>query len=417
MSAVTHRRLLIATSALAITGCLAAVVPDLPADATTPTSIALGGGAYASTAAVGTLAQSGKTANLPMCTTAATYSGHNNVAALDLGQVGRVGAATTTVAATTSGTKRTSTVTAQTAGTSLLGGLVSASAITSKSVAWKDSSGTHLAGSSTITGLRIAGLPVTVTSKPNQVITVPGVATVTLNAQGSANSYGSHAITTVGLRVVLLSGNRLHLPTGTVVVSVANASIHDATIRQAYGTAFASEVGILARATSGRTAAVYLPCGGTSGSVITNHTASVQVPGVLSVGAMSSSGQSTESTKSGIVATTSSQAAGVKVLNGLVSIDAVTAKATATRNPSTLVTSSSGTHVVGLKINGKSVVVSTKENSKVDIAGVGTLWVNRVVRSGTQIQVFGVQLQLTKAYAGRPVGTYVSIASARSGIV
>ncbi len=415
MSVSPARRMLLATSALALTGGLATVAPVVQA-ATPTTSTALGGGAYASTATFGTLVKSGKTADLPMCTIAPSYSGSNNVAAVKLGRVGSVGAATTTVRATTSGSTRTSTVTAKTAATNLLGGLVRASAITSTSVAWKDSSGSHLKGSSVIAGLRISGLPVVVSSKPNQVITLVGVGTVTLNAQTVHNRYGAHSITTTAMKVSLLAKNRLGLPSGTVVVSSANASVHDATVRRAYGTAFSTEFGVAGRAGSGRTAAVYLPCGGTSGSVITNHTARVDLPGVLKVGAMSSTGQSTESARSGIVATTRSQAAGVTLLGGVVRVDAVTAKATATRNPSKLVTSAAGTRVNGLKIRGKSVSVNVKENTRINIAGLGTLWLDRVVRSGSQIQVYGVQLHLTSAYSGHPAGTYLTIASARAGI-
>ena len=175
-----------------------------------------------------------------------------------------------------------------------------------------------------------------------------------------------------------------------MVVSSANASVHDATVRRAYGTAFSTEFGVAGRAGSGRTAAVYLPCGGTSGSVITNHTARVDLPGVLKVGAMSSTGQSTESARSGIVATTRSQAASrlAACSARMVRVDAVTAKATATRNPSKLVTSAAGTPVNRLKIRGKSVSINLKENTRINIAGLGTLWLDRVVRSGSQIQVY-----------------------------
>jgi hypothetical protein len=74
-------------------------------------------------------------------------------------------------------------------------------------------------GSSLITNLRINNQGVTVTGQPNQVVGIPGVATVIINEQISSVGSGGASMTTNALHVILLG------EVAAVVVSHAEASV------------------------------------------------------------------------------------------------------------------------------------------------------------------------------------------------
>ncbi|SDS37695.1 hypothetical protein SAMN04488543_1615 [Friedmanniella luteola] len=399
--------------AAALAAAAVTLTTALPAQAATFN--AFGGSAYASTAKVGTLVNSDKTSYVPLCTLKAPTSATDNTAKLSLGLVGSVGAATTKVSSAKTTSTKTSLTTTKVATTSLLTGLVQARAITSTATVKRTSTGYTRSGASVFSGLKIGGRTITATPKPNTKVELPGVATVLLNAQSSSYSSGGHNAATTALKVTLLPGNRLGLPVGTVVVGVSNASLHTTTHARPYGTAFGTQLDAAGIVGSGRTAAVHLPCGGTSGKSRTNGVASVHVPGLLEVGAVKSTGRSTDTSTSTVAATTAALAR-VDLLNGVVTLDSVDVTATATRKGKAVVTSSSGTEVAGLKINGRAVSVSGKENTKINIAGVGTLHLRRVVKSAISTTVYGAQLVLSTDKAGLKKGTTLTVGYAKAGV-
>jgi hypothetical protein len=77
---------------------------------------------------------------------------------------------------------------------------------------------------------------------------------------------------------------------------------------------------------------------------------------------------------------------------------------------------SNGTTITGLTINGRPISVSTKENTRIDIAGIGTLWFKKTVRSGTQIQVSGIRLEVLVAQTGVKAGSVITIGQANAGV-
>ncbi|GAA1853595.1 choice-of-anchor P family protein [Microlunatus capsulatus] len=412
MSSLSTRGL----GAAATVALTAAAVLGLPtsAPAATTTASAAGGSAYGSTVKVGNLVDSGRTSYVPLCTTR-VGSAANNTARVDLGLLGHIGAATTKVVSTDARGTRAATATSTTAGTSLLGGLVSVSSITSTAGVSKDARGYHSTGSSVLVGLRVAGRSVTAKPAPGTSITIPGVATVLLNQQSARTSAGAHNQGVTALRVTLLPGNTLGLPTGTVVVGAANASLAAPTRHRPYGSAFGTEANVAGLVGSGRTASSVLPCGGSGGVTRTNKVASVTAPGLVRVGAVTSSAKSTD-TASATTATTAAKVAGISLLGGVVEVDAVTAQANAKRTATGVARTSTGTQVVGLKINGRARTVSTKENTTIDIAGVGTLTLHKTARTATSITVDALQLRLTTARAGLPVGAVVTLGHAGAGV-
>lgn len=408
----SRRRLLVATGTSTVALALAVTAP---ASALASTHTAFGGSAYGSTVAVGSLATSGTTSYTTLCTTRTGEVARNNTAAVDRPGVAHIGAATTTVSSVKGTSSVSSVSTSRTGATSLLGGLVRASALTSSAKVTRTSTSTyHRTGSAVFTGLRVAGVAVKAKPGANDTITIPHIATVRLNGQYAATTAGSHTLTVTALRVTLLKGNPLDLPVGTIVVGVAAADLHAPTHRLPAGIAFGTRVDAGGVVTSGATAAVGLPCGGSS-TARTNHVGAVDVPAAVHAGAVTTSVKSSDSaTKT--VSATSATIAGVRLLGGVVTVDAVTVAATTTRTSSAVTRSSAGTSIVGLNINGVPQTVGSAENSTVHIAGVGTLVLHGTVRTSSGLQVYGLQLNLDTAVGGLTRGTILTVAAARSSV-
>lgn len=398
--------------AAALAAAAVTITTALPAQAATFN--AFGGSAYASTAKVGTLVNSGKTSYVPMCTLKAPTAATNNTAKLNLGRVGSVGAATTRVSSAKTSSTKTSLTTTKVAPTSLLTGLIQVRAITSTASVKRTSNGYTKSGASVFTDLKIGTKTITARPKPNTKVELPGVATVVLNARSTSYSYGGHNAGTTAMKVTLLQGNILDLPVGTIVIGVSKASLHTTTHARPYGSAFGTQLDVAGIVGSGKTAAVYLPCGGTSGKTRTNAVASANARG-LKVGAVKSTSKSTDTATATVAATTASLAK-VNLLNGVVTLGTVNVAATATRKGTTVALSSAGTKVAGLRINGKAVSVSAKENTKINIVGVGTLHLRRVTKTTVSTTVFGAQLVLSTDQAGLKKGTTLTVGYAKAGV-
>lgn len=407
-----------ATAACAATlsiGALAAGATS--ATAATPTYRAFGGGAYGSTASVGTV-RSGATAAVPLCTTKIGASNSDTTAAVTLPRIGTIGAVSTNVHSTgTIGATIASIATTSTASTTLLGGLVSASAIGTRStVSHSAAAGYATKGGATFTGLRIGGTPIATRPSIDQTVNLPGVGKVVLNHQSRDTRYGGLSLTVTAMRVYLIAGNSLGLPAGSVVVGHAQASLHLPTRHLAYGNAYGTTAQVGTTVTSGRTAPVYLPCGGSNGVTQTNTTASASQAGVLSTGVISSSSRSAD-TATSTTARTHSHISNVSLLGGAVKLSGVTAQSTATRTSSGISLTSAGTTVTGLTIRGQARSVTVRPNTKISIPGIGTLYLDRVVLTGQSIRVRAVELTLTQAYGKASNGTVITVGNTLAGVV
>lgn len=412
MTRSTRRPLALLTSA-SLAGALALGVPSTAEAAVRPI---FAGSAYGSTASVGSLATSGRTSAVSLCTAAVPSVKTATAAAVLVPGVVRVGAVTTRVASSKSTSGVASTTTTSTGSISMLSSLITASAVTTTAKSKRNINGTYtLSGSSLLEGLRIAGRAVDTTPGKNTDITIKGVATVRLNAQSTSTADGAQAQNVTALRVTLLPNNTLKLPAGTIVVGSASASLARPVNFQAYGSAYGTQVNVGSTVTSGPTAAVGLPCGGSNGATRTNNTAAVNLGPVLKVGATQTTAKSTD-TATNTVSTTTATTGAVNLLGGIVTLDAVTAKASTTRKGATVTSSTSGTQVVGLKIRGVSRTVSSAENSSVDIAGVGTLHLRRAVRTSTGVTVYAAQLTLSTAQLGLAAGTTLNVGVAQAGV-
>lgn len=419
MSTTPRARSSVAVAATAVCaatlsiGALAAGATS--ATAATPTYRAFGGGAYGSTASVGAV-RSGATASVPLCTTAIGVSTSDKTAAVTLPRIGTIGAVSTNVRSTgTIGATVASIASTSTASTTLLGGMVGASAISTRSTVSHSAVGYATKGSSTFTGLRIGGTLIATHPRIDQTVTLPGVGKVVLNHQSRDSRYGALSLTVTAMRVNLIAGNSLGLPAGSIVVGHAQASLHLPTRHLAYGNAYGTTAQVGTAVTSGRTAPVYLPCGGSNGVTQTNTTASAAQPGVFAVGLVSSSSRSAD-TATSTTARTHSHISNVSLLGGAVKLTGVTAQSTATRTSSGISLTSAGTTVTGLTIRGQARSVTVRPNTKISIAGIGTLYLDRVILTGQSIRVHAVELTLTQAYGKAANGTVITIGNTRAGV-
>lgn len=406
------RRGLAAISSLAIAGTIAIA---LPTSADAAASRAYGGSSYGISAKFGNLISVGRTANQPLCTTASNVTRSNNTAAVNLAPLGTVGAQVTKVQSKKVGTTQSSITTSSTAGLNLLSGLITADAIVAKATVTLNSSGYSQKGETTFVNLKVGTVNVPVRPAPNTTINLPlGIGQVIVNQQGTLNQFGLHSQGVNGLVVIL--NNTAPVPAGKLVVSYALASLHSPAFRRAYGVAYATKLQVGSVIQSGASAAVHLPCGGSSGVTRTNNLAGVNLPGILTVGAGTTTAKSTDSAAS-TNARTTAQIGAVNLLSGVVTADAVKAVSSTTRKGSSLSRSSAGTSIVDLRINGNPVGITVGPNTKVNIAGVGTLYLQRSIWDKDGLQVIALQLVLGSPQGSLPAGAVLTAGYAQSGVV
>lgn len=415
MSSFPLRRPFVVAAALALVGSVALTAQ---ASAAPTERYAHSGGGYGSSAKLGSLVSSGQTSRVTLCTLKSVTHA-NEAAAVNLGVAGTVGAVTTSITGSdASGTAQTVSTT-KTGAVTLLAGLITADAITTEAIVKHTSAGYQTSGNTKIANLKIAGVKISATPAKNTEVQLPaGIGAVTLNRQVTSSSLGQHRLLISALSIRLNQGKILGLPAGSIYIGHADAALGDPVFNRVSGRAFASKATLVGGVIkSGETALTTLPCAGvTNGKTLRNTTAKVLVPGVVGVAAAGSSVVSSDSSTR-TAARTGATTGAVSMLNGTVKLDAITVKAAAVQEAGKPIDlSSAGTTVADLQINGKPVTVNVKENTKINIAGVGTLWLNKTVRSTTAISVYGLRLELLNDTAGLKAGAVIIVGYANAGV-
>ena len=406
----TARRTMAA--ALAVGTALAVGVAADSASATAATKLTMYGGyGYGTSAHVGSYVASGRTAVSTLCTSASGVARSNHTAATTIPKVGKVGAVTTRLSTHRTDSGPVSLATTRTAGLSLFG-MIHASAVTTTARVARTADGIMRTGSTSIIGLTISGH----SSPPahpsvDQRVTIPGVASIVFNHHATSDGLGSYRMTVVGLTVTIPRGNSLHLPAGRIVIGRGAASLHRQTYANPRGYAFGTSVDAAKLAGSGRTAAVYLPCGGTGGKTTRNHLASGHVPNVLRTGADSSTGYSRD-TATSTIASTGNTLAKIALFGGALKARAVTVHARSARDDSGAVNRNNAVSVVGLTVNGKHRAGNVPANTKLAVPGLGTLWIHRVITTPTGVIVRGLDLVLGVTKNGLKRGTELIVGAA-----
>ncbi len=415
-------------SHVALMGALALTLagPVSPAlAATTPAQVTTGfsGTAYGSYIfnADKTLT-SGPTASSSIsCTGATGKTSSNTAAALTVPAVGNVGAASTSVKSLLTATGKRIESKSTINGTNLLGGLITAGAITSESSADKNTAGAFAGtNKTTIADLKVLGVAVGANPGANTVLdlTVPlvgSVGKITLNGQEKKLVTGGYQVSTTALRVEVLKTGLPGLKVGTDIrLGVSTANLTAPQSGYLSGTGFSTRA-LLASGliNSSPTALAYVGCSGGAGSA---NLAGANIPGLATVGATSTktSGVLTPQPKS----TVTNTIAGINVLNGLIQADGIKAETSATRAAgATTATLTDTSTFTNLRIAGLPAInASVAPNTVVQVAGLGQVTLHKVSKSSSAIIVTMIDVVLSQPIGALPTGSRLQIGYSSTGV-
>jgi hypothetical protein len=329
--------------------------------------------------------------------------------------------ATGTVSTSASTTQASGMVTSKTTATiqrvNLLLGMVKADAITADSATTYTSSGfqTSAAGSGFV-NLVVAGHAESGTPPANTTVPLPGIGYVILNQQTVSSS--GQALTVNMIHIVITVSSPLGASGANIVVSHASSDLEGPIQAIVDGHAYGTSAAVSPVIKSGPSAEVWVPCQGTGGTVHTNSTVGVAIPGVLSSGTVSNTSEGTVSNQDGSAQTTSS----VESLNlggGMVTADAIHASARASdTNGGKPTFSSTGSSFLNLVVNGQAESSPVPPNTMIPIPNVGTLWLDRIIQTHTSIEVRMIELIVTAPNnpLGLTVGLDVRVAVAEASV-
>ncbi|KNH23200.1 hypothetical protein ACU18_00145 [Arthrobacter sp. ZBG10] len=365
---------------------------------------------------------SGPTASSTISCTAATgKTSSNNVAATNVPLVGSVGAAQTNIKTLLTATGKRTEANSTIAGATLLGGLISAGTITSKSTADKSTTGAYSGtNETTIADLKVLGIAVKASPAPNTVIDLKdpllgSLGKVTLNGQEKRLVNGTYQVATTAIRVQILKAGLPGLNIGTDIrLGVSAAKLTPPQAGYFTGNGFSTKASLLSGLVkSGATAYAEVKCaGGTS----TANVAGASIPGVLTAGAATTNTNATLTPAPKV--TVINTLAGLNVLGGLITADAIKAETSASRaTAGGTVTLTDTSTFTNLKIKGlASINASVAPNTVVQVAGLGKVTLHKVFKSSSSVAVVMVEIVLEQALGALPTGSKIQIGSASSGV-
>jgi hypothetical protein len=374
---------------------------------------ATSGQAFGARLKSGSIVQSGDSALTTVGCGVDHVTRRNATAHSDLQQAGVVtGVSTQSQTTRTEAGPRTVT-TAHTTGSSLLGGLIHFGDLKSIATARSDEQ-SPTSATTRFYGLSIGGKSAANDPKPNTTYRLPGLAKVTLNAQHTTDVEGSNRISVNGLDLKMLKNSKFGNKGTHVVIGHATAVLHELTGTPLTGASSGSEVTSNGVVTSNPTYETKLPCGSGDQRVTHHQGAGLHLSKVANSGTVrtSAGGRRGSSPTSSTHATVTD----LNLLDGLVTAPVVRAQANATKTEDGVSRTDTGSRIVGLHIDGKAVKSPTTPNTKRTLPGIGTLWFDRVVKSGRSVQVHGVELVLSTARDGYKKGTVFDISNARARV-
>ncbi|HEX3823902.1 MAG TPA: choice-of-anchor P family protein [Mycobacteriales bacterium] len=420
MSTYRNRSVLI-TGVIAV-GAIGAITAStvtaaIPASKAQTSHFAFTGDAFGSRTQASTEVASGRSALLTLkCTMKTGVHESNQTDGATNSELGHVGSVTTTTSSRPAGKSPAASVTTATIhGMNLLGGVIKATAVRATSVVTTTGKRT---GTTTFTGLTIAGHKEAYSPKPNQTYQIPEVGKIELNAQKATHVNGSTGLIVNGLELTMGASNLGGLPTKTqVVLAHAKSGVEPVGLRTLHGSGYGSAVMNNNVVTSGRTFYQPLPCQGTQGKTRRNTGGAIQQAAVLSSGTVASTATGNHTATSD-VGTTTSTVHNVSLIGGVVSASAIEAVARVTDRSGKITTGEQGSKFVGLTVDGKKMPNNVKPNTKISLGPLGTLWLNRVIRtsSGRTIAIHMIDLHLNKPEGGVAKGADVVVANADVGV-
>jgi hypothetical protein len=423
---VTSKFRILAVGVASALAASVAGVAGVPAQAAIP-DYAVGGTAGGTQiTAVGTTISSSATAQSAYFGFKAGQS-TNKVASVKAGTLAAVGAVTTDVTAVNRDNGFTLTSHSRTAGVSLLGGLIKVQAVDTTSTAASSDGAPTTAGTTTqLVGLTIAGKTYPINMPANSGVNIPGVASITINAQATGIHEKTAVTTGAGLIVTLLAakngaaaGAVIMLNPTFAVVQPAHPDNPDAPslgggAYSAFVQAHATEA---IKAETGRLANVSMPLAGTGGATLNNHVARARVAGVINVGVMDSYATGI-TTADYAKAETVTKTGAISLFGGLIKVGALGTTSKAEMVDDTF-TTTGAMQFINLKVAGTVIPIDVAPNTTINVANLGTVTINEQKSVGIAgvihgFQVIGVHIKLDVAKAGLPVGAEVQLATSQA---
>jgi hypothetical protein len=184
------------------------------------------------------------------------------------------------------------------------------------------------------------------------------------------------------------------------------------------GDAYGSEVTLAGGVVrSGQTAPVVLGCVIRAGVTFTNSIASVSVPPALSTGTVSTTA-ATSNARGVVRSTTTAAVQKVKLLQGMVTADAVKAVSATSHSSTGYQTSAAGSSFVNLVVAGHAVGGTPPPNTTIPLSGVGYVILNQqnASSSGQALGVTMIHVFITVAGPMGSVGTQIVVSHALSDL-
>lgn len=367
--------------------------------------------------ALGTTIKSDLTAQSSLSGTQVPRSAENGIAKVAVGGLLKVGAVTTSEDAVKFGTGVKITSKANTAGVNLLGGAIQVGAV--ETTTFAQANGTNVAGGSNtiFVNLKIGGKALPITVPKNFGVTIPGLAEVTLNQSKVTDTGSTYINEGAAVRITLLRAYGGAKAGASIVLNPTQAGVlvaGDLDAAKVGGIAYGSYAQITAgsdiKVLLGPSAATGIAPEGTAGRTIGNSTLSANVPGLLSLGVISTEANALTITGYSDVKD-SAKIAKLNLLGGLIKADAIQATSHL-RKTDAGITSDRDLQFINLSVGGTKIPLNVEPNTKIDLLGIGTLVINRQIVTAKSSWVVGVDLTLSTAKYGLPVGAEVQIATA-----
>lgn len=378
--------------AIALLAALLAVVdvgtltPAAHAADTDPVFSSVSGGTRVN---VGGAVRSELTAASNLRVTTAGRSAVNNTAAVDVlgGLITAEGVSTRqrTTRTLSGGTMITSE--AKIAGVTLLGGAITVDAVETRATATLDGDQVRRSGGTKFVGLDVRGHNVPLIVPRNLTLTIPGLATVVLNrVTGQLGGDALIKSVATSIHVTLLqpygglnAGASIEITPTLARILVPMPIDGEPVFGAAYATRVGVHVGDALNLASAPTSLMIAPAGGTNDVELTNAAAKASLPGLVKANTLSGSARVTvTSTESD--GTMYARAADVSLLNGAITVDALTSMAHVRKAGSNAPTANGSSQLVGLTIGGRAIPVNVAPNTVYTIPGLVKVIVNEQIR-------------------------------------
>lgn len=273
---------------------------------------------------------------------------------------------------------------ARIAGVSLLNGLISVDAIETTAVAKINAAGdVSRTGGTKFVHIHIKDQTVPINVPKNFGITIPGVATVVLNrVQGQLGGDALIKSQATGIFITLLKPSNGLSAGASIEITPTMARIllptpidGEPAFGFAYSTRAQVHVGNAVNVLSAPVAVIICPAGGTNGADLTNGTARVMLPGLADIKGIANTANATV-TANMTDATLTSKTGAVNLLNGAITLDAITSTSHVHQDGSNPPTKDVSSQILNLTIGGNPVPVNVSPNTVIEIPGLVRVVIN-----------------------------------------